>query len=94
MAFSSRFLELSLVISLLALAAHGQLSGERFYQSSCPSLQGIVGTAMAQAVAREPRMGASILRLFFHDCFVNVRYIVVHFMLIMISSTVHIVRSP
>ncbi|KAG1335260.1 Peroxidase 52 [Cocos nucifera] len=26
---------------------------------------------MAQAVIREPRMGASILRLFFHDCFVN-----------------------
>ncbi|CBI22008.3 unnamed protein product, partial [Vitis vinifera] len=26
---------------------------------------------MVQAVIREPRMGASILRLFFHDCFVN-----------------------
>ncbi|CAO2814571.1 unnamed protein product [Amaranthus hypochondriacus] len=26
---------------------------------------------MSKAVAKEPRMGASILRLFFHDCFVN-----------------------
>ncbi|GJN06395.1 hypothetical protein PR202_ga24122 [Eleusine coracana subsp. coracana] len=26
---------------------------------------------MAQAVEKEARMGASILRLFFHDCFVN-----------------------
>ncbi|KAJ8470981.1 hypothetical protein OPV22_025324 [Ensete ventricosum] len=26
---------------------------------------------MTQAVSRERRLGASILRLFFHDCFVN-----------------------
>ncbi|KAL2937431.1 Peroxidase 52 [Bienertia sinuspersici] len=26
---------------------------------------------MRQAISKEPRMGASILRLFFHDCFVN-----------------------
>jgi hypothetical protein len=28
---------------------------------------------MQSAIAREKRMGASILRLFFHDCFVQVR---------------------
>ncbi|XP_021732934.1 peroxidase P7-like [Chenopodium quinoa] len=42
-----------------------------FYARSCPKLHNIVRTTMALAVAREPRMGASILRLFFHDCFVN-----------------------
>ncbi|WOL12407.1 peroxidase P7-like isoform X1 [Canna indica] len=57
--------------SLLACSVvHGQLS-PTFYAKSCPNLQTIVRSAMAQAVAREPRMGASILRLFFHDCFVN-----------------------
>ncbi|KAF0934008.1 hypothetical protein E2562_021066, partial [Oryza meyeriana var. granulata] len=51
-------------------AVEAQLS-PTFYDGSCPSLQSIVRSAMAAAVQREPRMGASILRLFFHDCFVN-----------------------
>lgn len=42
-----------------------------FYERSCPNLLDIVRATMAQAVAKEPRIGASILRLFFHDCFVN-----------------------
>ncbi|XP_072983046.1 peroxidase P7-like [Typha latifolia] len=65
----NRFLTLAL-LALLASAAHGQLSAN-FYSSTCPNVQTIVRSAMAQAVAKEPRMAASILRLFFHDCFVN-----------------------
>ncbi|GMH12130.1 hypothetical protein Nepgr_013971 [Nepenthes gracilis] len=42
-----------------------------FYRKTCPKLHGIVRKTMAQAVKTEKRMGASILRLFFHDCFVN-----------------------
>ncbi|GMH12134.1 hypothetical protein Nepgr_013975 [Nepenthes gracilis] len=42
-----------------------------FYRKTCPKLHGIVRKTMAQAVHAEKRMGASILRLFFHDCFVN-----------------------
>lgn len=57
-------------ISLLSCAAHAQLS-TTFYASSCPNLQSIVRTAMTQAVSAEQRMGASLLRLFFHDCFVQ-----------------------
>lgn len=60
------------ILSLLASAAYAQLS-PAFYARSCPNLQTIVGSAMAQVVRQEPRMGASIIRLFFHDCFVNVR---------------------
>ncbi|KAG8075556.1 hypothetical protein GUJ93_ZPchr0006g43989 [Zizania palustris] len=51
-------------------AAGGPLS-TKFYDSRCPNVQSIVRAGMAQAVAAEPRMGASILRMFFHDCFVN-----------------------
>ncbi|ONK80565.1 uncharacterized protein A4U43_C01F19250 [Asparagus officinalis] len=58
------------LLSLIACNVNGQLTAT-FYQRSCPNLQGIVRSAMAQAVAKEKRMGASILRLFFHDCFVN-----------------------
>jgi hypothetical protein len=35
-------------------------------------LAGIVRSGMASAVQKEKRLGASILRLFFHDCFVRV----------------------
>ncbi|XP_042379224.1 peroxidase P7-like isoform X2 [Zingiber officinale] len=59
------------IVSLLAgSGADAQLWPE-FYATSCPKLQGVVRSVMAQAVRRDPRMGASILRLFFHDCFVN-----------------------
>ncbi|XWS44518.1 hypothetical protein CRYUN_Cryun15aG0051900 [Craigia yunnanensis] len=51
-------------------AANAQLS-TNFYTNSCPNLQTIVRNAMTQAVNRQTRIGASTLRLFFHDCFVN-----------------------
>jgi peroxidase len=70
MAFARAFVLLALA-SLLAHTSNAQLSPS-FYAGRCPNLQSIVRSVMSQAVAREPRMGASILRLFFHDCFVNV----------------------
>ncbi|XP_078176843.1 peroxidase P7-like [Carex rostrata] len=69
MAFARGLLLLSLV-SLLAYTSNAQLSA-MFYAGRCPNLQSIVRSVMSRAVAQDPRMGASILRLFFHDCFVN-----------------------
>ncbi|KAJ3686346.1 hypothetical protein LUZ61_015510 [Rhynchospora tenuis] len=66
---SNRALLLAL-FSLLLCSVHGQLSNN-FYKKTCPNVQSIVRSVMTQAVAKEPRMGASILRLFFHDCFVQ-----------------------
>lgn len=71
--FSTKLVVFFPLLSLLAFSAHGQLSSN-FYATSCPNLHSIVQSGMARAVSRDPRMGASILRLFFHDCFVNVRY--------------------
>ncbi|KAK3133886.1 hypothetical protein QOZ80_6AG0542330 [Eleusine coracana subsp. coracana] len=59
-----------LTISVLSCTAHAQLS-PNFYGYSCPNLQSIVRSAMTQAVSNERRIGASLLRLFFHDCFVQ-----------------------
>ncbi|CAN6450307.1 unnamed protein product [Victoria cruziana] len=42
-----------------------------FYSKSCPSVFKTIRSQVLSAVAKETRMGASVLRLFFHDCFVN-----------------------
>ena len=62
------------LLLLLALAgtSSAQLS-TGFYSYSCPGVYGAVKSVMQAAIAKEKRMGASILRLLFHDCFVQVR---------------------
>ncbi|XP_042480279.1 cationic peroxidase 1-like [Macadamia integrifolia] len=50
--------------------ASAQLSST-FYSSSCPKALSTIKSAVNSAVAKESRMGASLLRLHFHDCFVN-----------------------
>ncbi|CAO2181325.1 unnamed protein product [Urochloa humidicola] len=69
MGWLSRALWLS-ALAVAAVAQQPQLS-PGFYNATCPALQSVVRRGMARVVRREPRMGASILRLFFHDCFVN-----------------------
>lgn len=43
----------------------------QFYQFSCPQAEDIVMSVLEKAIAKEPRMAASLLRLHFHDCFVQ-----------------------
>ncbi|XP_021714586.1 peroxidase 72-like [Chenopodium quinoa] len=69
------------VLALLALAVvplcfssktqQGGYLYPQYYDHSCPQVQQIVKSVVAQAVARERRMAASLLRLHFHDCFVK-----------------------
>uniref|UniRef100_A0A453HNY4 Peroxidase n=3 Tax=Aegilops tauschii subsp. strangulata TaxID=200361 RepID=A0A453HNY4_AEGTS len=64
---------LSLILALVAIASGGasaQLSSG-FYSRSCPGMLKAVRSALHPAIARERRVGASIVRLFFHDCFVQ-----------------------
>ncbi|KAJ4840113.1 Peroxidase 9 [Turnera subulata] len=42
-----------------------------YYQFSCPQANDIVMPVLEKAIAKEPRMAASLLRLHFHDCFVQ-----------------------
>ncbi|KAG2587595.1 peroxidase 4-like [Panicum virgatum] len=59
-----------LLLALMAGTSSAQLS-TGFYSSSCPGLYDAVKSVVQSAIAREKRLGASILRLFFHDCFVQ-----------------------
>ncbi|XP_028782291.1 peroxidase P7 [Neltuma alba] len=59
-----------LALALVTQAGAAELS-EEFYSCSCPKLAPIVKKGVAKAIQNEARMGASLLRLHFHDCFVN-----------------------
>ncbi|KAI7998207.1 Cationic peroxidase 1 [Camellia lanceoleosa] len=50
--------------------AYAQLSSN-FYSSSCPKLFPIIRAEIDYIVSKDKRMVASLLRLHFHDCFVN-----------------------
>ncbi|XP_062203408.1 cationic peroxidase 1-like [Phragmites australis] len=64
-----------LTCSVLALLFAASLGSAQltvnFYDKSCSNALYTIQTAVRSAVARENRMGASLLRLHFHDCFVN-----------------------
>jgi len=60
----------ALLLLCLAASASAQLS-PKFYASSCPGALAAIKSVLTAAVAREARMGASLLRLHFHDCFVQ-----------------------
>ncbi|XP_045828894.1 peroxidase 40 [Trifolium pratense] len=49
----------------------GSPLGIGIYQYSCPEAENIIFSWVEQAVSSDPRMAASLLRLHFHDCFVN-----------------------
>jgi peroxidase len=50
-----------------------------FYRSTCPHADEIVVSVLKKAIAKEPRIAASLLRLLFHDCFVQVSSVQVLF---------------
>ncbi|CAD6222551.1 unnamed protein product [Miscanthus lutarioriparius] len=59
-----------LLFLCLAAVASAQLS-PTFYDTSCPNALSTIKSAVNAAVQKENRMGASLLRLHFHDCFVQ-----------------------
>ncbi|XP_004249055.1 cationic peroxidase 1 [Solanum lycopersicum] len=59
-----------LVMFCLAGMAFSELSDD-FYHHICPKALPTIKRVVVDAVRKERRMGASLLRLHFHDCFVN-----------------------
>jgi len=62
----------SFVFASVASTAFSSLSPD-YYDYSCPNALSTIRSVVEAAVQKEQRMGASLLRLHFHDCFVNVR---------------------
>ncbi|MCL7028432.1 hypothetical protein MKW94_006568 [Papaver nudicaule] len=59
-----------LIVILFIGSSNAQLS-TTFYSKSCKHLFPTVKSVVSSAISKERRMGASLLRLHFHDCFVN-----------------------
>ena len=62
---------------LLALAGAASAGGgvalsSAFYDASCPGAHDVVRRVIQDARVSDPRIPASLIRLHFHDCFVNV----------------------
>ncbi|WOH09024.1 hypothetical protein DCAR_0728476 [Daucus carota subsp. sativus] len=68
---SSQMSLLALVFLLVLIGNSSAQLSPTFYSKSCPNLMQTVQSAVKSAIAKETRIGASLLRLFFHDCFVN-----------------------
>lgn len=45
-----------------------------FYENSCPQAEQIVAEVVSEAYRKDPGVAAGFLRIFFHDCFVNVSH--------------------
>ncbi|XP_021716318.1 cationic peroxidase 1-like [Chenopodium quinoa] len=71
MVTSINMTKLRILLSLFLLGTvQAQLSAN-YYAKTCPKALSTIKSAVHKAVAAEHRMGASLLRLHFHDCFVN-----------------------
>lgn len=60
-----------LVAAAFVIPITAQLTPE-FYDKLCPQALPTIRAVLEQEIYREPRIGASLLRVHFHDCFVNV----------------------
>ncbi|KAL0458862.1 UNVERIFIED_CONTAM: Peroxidase 4 [Sesamum latifolium] len=61
---------LLVIVALMMGRSSAQLTTD-YYRKTCPDVFSTVKSVVKDAVAKEKRMGASLLRLHFHDCFVQ-----------------------
>lgn len=58
------------VAAAIVIPISAQLSPD-FYDKLCPQALPTIRSILENAIYHEPRLGASLLRVHFHDCFVN-----------------------
>ncbi|XP_077242569.1 peroxidase P7-like [Tasmannia lanceolata] len=67
---SNLYLGFLIILITISSPVSAQLSVS-FYANTCPSVFDTVRAAVRSVIDREPRMGASLMRMLFHDCFVS-----------------------
>ncbi|KAK1417623.1 hypothetical protein QVD17_26753 [Tagetes erecta] len=69
----SLLLLLLATLTTLSLAQGNRGGSTRvgFYRSNCPRVESIVQSAVQSAIRANPTIAPGLLRMFFHDCFVN-----------------------
>ncbi|KAF2561286.1 hypothetical protein F2Q70_00014339 [Brassica cretica] len=64
-----------LVLLLLLLSSFPPTNAQGlkvgFYDKTCPKAEAIVKKSVSDAMKNDPTIGAPLLRMFFHDCFVR-----------------------
>lgn len=72
---------LLLILALSSRLAESQDQGLKtgFYSSSCPKAEAIVKSTVESHFNKDPTVAAALLRLHFHDCFVQVLLLFCHF---------------
>lgn len=60
-----------LTVALLMTGSSSAQLTTDYYKKTCPKVFDAVESVVESAIAKEKRMGASLLRLHFHDCFVQ-----------------------
>ena len=60
-----------LLLLFMSSASQSQLSST-FNENACPNALSTIRAAIRTAIASERRMAASLIRLHFHDCFVQI----------------------
>lgn len=75
----------TLEVAVLVLLLISQVQETRaqflvgFYARTCPQAETIISNTVNAAIKNDVTLAASILRMVFHDCFVQVQYLILHF---------------
>ncbi|XP_027176759.1 peroxidase A2-like [Coffea eugenioides] len=67
----SLFVLISFFLGAIQLHVSNAQLNATFYSNTCPNVSAIVQNVIQQALQSDPRIGASLIRLHFHDCFVD-----------------------
>ncbi|PNS98079.1 hypothetical protein POPTR_016G058200v4 [Populus trichocarpa] len=68
---STSFFSVAIVLLGMMLPHSKAQLNATFYANTCPNVSSIVSNVVQQAFQSDSRIGASLIRLHFHDCFVN-----------------------
>lgn len=87
----------SLLLAALVFQGHVQVGGVAvgFYDQTCPQAESIVTQTVREFNSKDPTTPAALLRLLFHDCFVEVlRSFLTGPLLLLAFRTIILLEAP